>query len=129
MFLIDKVVGEMRDRPWTMLILCGLICVSTYLLHSGASAGDLASVSKDIEAVKMDVAAVKSDVSKLKTDGRRSSLEAQLRSINSELFERQRQVEELRRVGRPVDRIYFDRIDALTNDKAALERELATLPP
>jgi hypothetical protein len=57
----------------------------------------------------------------------KSGVEGQLRQISMDLFNLERQVSELQAERKSVPDIYWQRINDLRNDKAKLERALATL--
>lgn len=112
--MIDKVITEMKSKPFTMVMILGLYGVVA-LLWVGktdyASAGEM----KD----------VKQQLSQLGSDFKRGNLEAQLRAINAELFALQQKVADIRAAGKRPEQIYNDRLAALQSDKERLTRELA----
>jgi uncharacterized protein YlxW (UPF0749 family) len=116
MAIHENVIGEMRGKPFTMILILGLWAAVTIIWSTRsnyAMASDLASLTKQVSGLSNDV--------------RRGNLETQLRNINSELFSIQQKVADMRSAGKPVDSIYYDRTTALQTDKERIQRELELL--
>jgi len=114
--MIDKMVEEMKSKPFTMLMMAGMYAGMTFLWRSSASYAGVA----ELESLKSDVAGIREELTK-------TSLEQQLRSVRSELFTLQRTVEELNSGRKPVPQAYLARIDTLINDQDSLARRLTAI--
>ena len=109
--MIDKVITEMRNKPFTMLLMAGIY------------AGAVLSVSPLGFAWAGDMKQIQERVG----DIQRSQLETQLRNVQAELFQLKQKVAELTSRGQPVDPLNYDRISTLESDQDALRRKLAAL--
>lgn len=114
--MIDKVVTEMKSKPFTMLMIVGLYAVVGLLW-----------VGRADYAMAGDMATLKAEFANMRAESKRSSLETQLRQISTDLFNLKQQVSDIRAKGRYPDQLYMTRMSELENDKARLERELAAL--
>lgn len=116
----SEVVGEMKNRPWSLMVMAALMVSVPYIAKNYATAGDLMVQQAAIAKIDHKLEA-------LATDIRRSSLEQQVRDISTELFDLQQKINETIAARRPVDRLYYNRVVSLQNDKARLERQLTDL--
>jgi hypothetical protein len=120
---IDKVVEEMKSKPFTMLMILGLYGAVAFLWRAQTSYAG----AKDLSEVKTEVAAVKAEVSGVKADINKNSLEQQLRAVRSELFALQRDVDDLVQQRKLVPNVYRARIAALETDRDTLQQRLAAI--
>jgi cob(I)alamin adenosyltransferase len=116
MAIHENVIGEMKQKPFTMILILALWAAVTVIWSTRSQ-----------YAMAADLSALTQQVSGLSSEVKRGNLETQLRNINSELFSIQQKVADMRAAGKPVDQIYYDRINALQNDKERLTRELELL--
>lgn len=111
--MLGGIVKETRAHPYTMLVLVGLMVAVPYTMANYAKAGDLQALALQVQEVQLTV--------------ERSALEQQLRAINSELFDLRQKVAAILDSKKSPDRIYYDRISALENDREGVQRALARL--
>lgn len=114
--MIEKVVEEMRSKPFTMIMIIGLYVAVGFLWRDATSYAG----AKEFTDLKTEVSNIKSDINK-------NSLEQQLRSIRAELFSLQRSVDELIGARKPVPDVYRARIDALISDRDNLQNRLTAI--
>ena len=111
-----NMVGEMKGKPFTMLILAGLLTAVGLLTSkesSFASEAQLVEVAQQVKQVQHTVS--------------QTALENRLAQINEQLFNLNLKVADTREQHQHLDRIYYDKINELTTEKARVERELAAL--
>lgn len=114
--VIGSVVGEMKTKPFTMLLMLALWGVVTLLW-----------LSKTDYAMASDLTSLKNQVAEIGTEFKRGNLETQLRNINTELFNLQQKVSDIRSEGKRPDQIYYDKINELISDKERITRQLGSL--
>ena len=116
MDLMQQMVGEMRAKPYTMLLLATLSASSGLLWKGQASF-----------ASEGQVQALASQVQKVEYTVQKSALENRLAQIETELFNIQQKIADKATAHQSVDMIYRDRINQLQVEKGKVERELAVL--
>lgn len=114
--MIDKVVSEMKSKPFTMIMILGLYAVVTVMWRSTsnyANAGELKELKAEVGDIKQEI--------------KKSSIEQQLRNVRSELFSLQQTVAELNAGRKPVPADYNSRINVLKNDENTLAIKLSAI--
>ena len=114
--MIDKVVNEMKAKPFTMIMILALYAAVVILWRSTsdyASAGELKELKSEVSDVKQEV--------------RKTSLEQQLRNVRSDLFAVQQTIAELTAARKPVPADYSQRLSTLKNDEQNLSQKLSAI--
>lgn len=106
-FPISGIVNETRSHPYTMLILIGMMLAVPYTWLESARAGDVIAIQQQL-----------ADIS-------RQNKEQRLAQVNTELFNLTQQVNDKVANHKPVDAVYYTRINELQNEKDRLTRELS----
>lgn len=109
--MIDKVVTEMKAKPFTMIMILGLYAACTFMWTGQAQyarAGEMQKLGDRVGNIE------------------KSLIESQLRAVQSELFQLQQQVSDKQAKRQSVEQIYWDRINKLQQDKDSLDRKLAS---
>ncbi len=123
MAVVEKLVSEMRTRPFSMLMLIGLwaIILLTVLTNYGlASEPQVQGIAAQVQAAAIQVAALSNTVKRTSIDGR-------IDQKRSELFTWEQKVLELNTSHKPVDPLYAARISALTQEISDLQKERDSL--
>lgn len=99
---------------WVVLVTGHILWICGFLGIAGletpfAAAGDFTKLQASVSEIQ------------------KSGVEGQLRQISTDLFNLERQVNDLRTDKKDVPDIYWQRINDLRNDKARLERVLSVL--
>ena len=117
--VFDKLVAEMRTRPFSMVLLLGLwaIVVLTIATNYGlASEQQVQGIAAQVQSATAQVVALSNTV-------KRSGLDTRLDQKKSELFSLQQKVNEMNNAHKPVDSFYAARIAELTDEITELQKE------
>lgn len=107
--LLSGIVSETRSHPYTMIALLALLAGMPYTWRNSARASDVVSIQAQLTSIS------------------RQNLEQQLAAIESELFTLNQQVNDKNAGHKPIDAVYYTRINQLNIDKARLERALSAM--
>ena len=110
---IGEIIRETRTRPYTMLILIGLMWAVPYIWYHVAWAQDVTKLQDQIATLGLDQ--------------KRATLESRLQAVDTDLFNLKQKVKEMEAVHKDVDPLNYDRINSLEIEKNQLERVLAAL--
>lgn len=103
---ISGIINETRAHPYTMLVLVGMMLAVPYTWLESARAGDVVAIQQQL------------------ADIHRQNLEQQLAAVQTELFNLTQQVNDKVANHKPVDAVYYTRINELSNEKDRLTRVL-----
>lgn len=117
--IVEKLVQEMRSRPFSMVMLLGVwaVILLTILTNYG-----LAS-EPQVQGIASQVAAASAQVASLSNTVKRTSIDARIDQKRSELFTWEQKVLELNTAHKAVDPLYAARISALTQEVSDLQKE------
>lgn len=117
----EEFVKELKDRPYSLIGLLVLLWTVPYTYVQSARA-------QDFRQVQAQLLSIRQENQTAEAARNRENKEAQLARIESELFQLQQQVNDKLAGHKPVDALYYSRINNLSIDKSRLERELGRQP-
>lgn len=111
--LFGKILDELKTVPITMMFLAGLYIAVAMLWTDHVSKADFLELKTQLSGVQETL--------------QRDHADSELHKVESELFSLTQHITEQRAKGLDVDRLYYQRIDDLTNRRAELMRFIARI--
>lgn len=111
--MFEKIYAELKAVPVTMILLAMLYIIVGSLYHDHVSITEVAALKDEMKAVRYTL--------------RHDHLDSRLHSVETEIFELGQRVSDDKAGNKPIDGIYLQRLNQLSQQEEDLKREINSL--
>jgi hypothetical protein len=110
---MDKIYAELKAVPVTMILMALLYIIVGSLYHDHVSIAEVSAIKDEMSGVRYTL--------------RHDHLDTRLHAVATEMFDLSQRVNEDKVTNKPIDPIYLQRLNDLSQQEEDLKREISTL--